>query len=612
MDEAVLARVEQQRLELEDQVATFKKSLRHWQVLETDYEGIKEEMELAGTTCPVEESYNAAARFPAGIVDESELRSFFGQDKGIYRSPGQVIDILCRRIDFSLENVSIIKKKLSDAEKKRNALLLAEEPDYRDEAGLPLMEITEELDQAGNVLSGEAHKPLKGAPRLVETLMKAGVKGLEEQDGQVRALDGDADESARAEVEGKRGQYDHKAGANGTTTFGVGDSGSQLASNTREDTSTQTAEEADVSSQSANSEGDSSSDGHTDSTKLSADDGTVEIAETAETNRDNIDYALTEIGPIVAQLDVEEERSDMSLTDDELENLSMGSDFDDDLDDEEGESEDEYGMTKRPFISDEYRRQMEELEKKLNSKAMHVVGPNPDLPADMEADLNRPTPAEAARKAAIARAEAASVDASTTETTPATADKPSEKSKKRVAFADSLDIAPETTSTKTIEQSADTKSSSAAPLPVSEAVLERSPATSTGPTSQKGPGPAKKMSRFKSDRAGQSTHDTAAAPPSKSATNPMDSQMFSDTIVEQSLSARTPAPDPEQIDETLQQQQLATEYHRLRTKMIQQQGGFVGDGEADNYGEPTAPLEMVDEETGEAKKVSRFKAARLK
>ena len=611
MDEAVLARVEQQRVELEDQVATLKKSLRHWQVLETDYEGIKEEVELAGTTSPVEESYNAAARFPAGFVDEAELRSLFGQDKGIYRSPGQVIDILSRRIDYSLENVSIIKKKLSDAEKKRNALLLAEEPDYRDEAGLPLMEITEELDPAGNVLSGRAHKPLKGASRLLKTLKKAGVKGLKDEDGQIKASEGDADHSVRPDVEGEWGNQDHTTKAIGNTAADVKDLSSQLASNSIQhiETSTQTAEEADVSSQSANSDGDSSSDGHTDSTKLSA----TEEPEAGEINRENIDYALTEIGPIVAQLDLEEERSDMSHTDDEVETLFMESNIDDDMDDdEEDESEDEDGMTKRPVISDKYRRQMEELEKKLNLKVMHVVGPDPALPADMEADLNKLAPAEAARNAAIARAEAASADASTTDAMPVTANKASQKSKKKVAFADSLDITPETASTTTSEQSADAKSFSAAPGPVSEAVLERSPTTSTDPTSQKGPGPAKKMFRFKSDRASQSTSDTAAAPPSKPAPSSTDGRIFSNSILENETSTSTPAPDPVKIDETLQQRQMATEYHRLRTKMIQQQGGFVGDGSGDNYGEPTAPLEVIDEDTGKVKKISRFKAARLK
>jgi hypothetical protein len=46
--------------------------------------------------------------------------------------------------------------------------------------------------------------------------------------------------------------------------------------------------------------------------------------------------------------------------------------------------------------------------------------------------------------------------------------------------------------------------------------------------------------------------------------------------------------------------------------MVQRQGGFVRDGEDDNYGEFTAPLSIVDEETGKVKKVSRFKAARLR
>jgi hypothetical protein len=46
--------------------------------------------------------------------------------------------------------------------------------------------------------------------------------------------------------------------------------------------------------------------------------------------------------------------------------------------------------------------------------------------------------------------------------------------------------------------------------------------------------------------------------------------------------------------------------------MIQRQGGFIREGEDENYGESTAPLPIVDEETGKVKKISRFKAARLR
>jgi unconventional prefoldin RPB5 interactor 1 len=79
-----------------------------------------------------------------------------------------------------------------------------------------------------------------------------------------------------------------------------------------------------------------------------------------------------------------------------------------------------------------------------------------------------------------------------------------------------------------------------------------------------------------------------------------------------SSAKKAPPPDPYDFDEALHKQEIASEYYKSRNKMIQRQGGFVRDGEDDNYGEFTAPLSIVDEETGKVKKVSRFKAARLR
>lgn len=55
------------------------------------------------------------------------------------------------------------------------------------------------------------------------------------------------------------------------------------------------------------------------------------------------------------------------------------------------------------------------------------------------------------------------------------------------------------------------------------------------------------------------------------------------------------------------------EYQRMRMKRIQaQDGGFVGEGEDDNYGEMITRIGEQDERTGKEKKISLFKAARLK
>ena len=71
---------------------------------------------------------------------------------------------------------------------------------------------------------------------------------------------------------------------------------------------------------------------------------------------------------------------------------------------------------------------------------------------------------------------------------------------------------------------------------------------------------------------------------------------------------RVPAPnavvaEPDEMDPQLLHQEVATEYHRMRNRMIQRQGGFMMEEES--------KIIPLTEEEGGPKKVSRFKAARL-
>ena len=64
-------------------------------------------------------------------------------------------------------------------------------------------------------------------------------------------------------------------------------------------------------------------------------------------------------------------------------------------------------------------------------------------------------------------------------------------------------------------------------------------------------------------------------------------------------------PEPDEFDPALLSQEVATEYHKMRNRMIQRQGGFLKNDEDESGIVP------LDEEEGGPKKVSRFKAARL-
>ena len=50
------------------------------------------------------------------------------------------------------KNVETVEKQLHTAQDKLNSILVISKPDIRNEEGLPMMEIREELDDEGNVI----------------------------------------------------------------------------------------------------------------------------------------------------------------------------------------------------------------------------------------------------------------------------------------------------------------------------------------------------------------------------------------------------------------------------------------------------------------------------
>lgn len=624
MDEAALARLEWQRVELEGQIAQLRKSLRHWQTLEIDYEGLKEEFSLLSEDCSTQEALDVAKDFAADLVDEQEIRSLFGVDKGPKRTPPQVVDLLSKRVDYVSKNAFTIKKQLSDAEKKRNALLLAKEPEYREEAGLPLTEVTEELDDDGNVVSSKLETAQTAAPQLLEVLKKAGVDDLIEQDGVVttasksdQKLGSDSlPQSASLEQTDtpdrpKERQPVPKLPEQITSAESPSPQPS-LSSNTIVAPTDQPTKELPIKSSSIHLDKDH------DSVADNADFPTNpnDNEEDAALRREMLEYARSEIGPIVAQLELEEGASDISYDEDE-DQFSLDSELDDEFD-EEDESEDEYGQTKSPVISNRYRRKMEQLEQKLGVKNL---GPEPGVPVDVVEDLKKPPPAEAARKAAIKRAEAAAIASNENTKTSNVESQPTKRSKKKVSFANDLDIAETNFQPQNEAQS---KLPKTVPLPpVTGSIIERNPSTTGTDSSASSITQPKKVSRFKAAR--EATPQTPlfqspetnllSAPPTNAEPALLTNEVMSPAVIERPdppNSGKARAPDRYDFDEALHKQEIASEYYKSRNRMIQRQGGFIREGEDENYGESTAPLPTVDEETSKVKKISRFKAARLR
>jgi unconventional prefoldin RPB5 interactor 1 len=654
MDESGIAQIEQQRKQLEENISKLRKSLQHWQTWEIEYEGLREEIASLPNGSNSKDVLAIARDFGAELVDEKELQMIV-RDGGYPRTQAQIVDLLAKRLDYVSRNTRSIEKQLSDAQRKRNALLLAQEPDYRDDAALPLTDIVEELDDEGNIVSTKLETPASTAPQLLEVLKKAGVKDLVEQDGIVTAAKrqrnglkegqleppGEEDSTTVRSSKAETAILEHPATHQIDLEIQVGKA-SMLDNHHNGQSECKNAEEESRSSYKTPAadrlESKENQNAHASTGSVSAgarmtdrgtregdEDQTIAIdnpddtPEEAALRREMVEYGLGEVGVIVAELELEGDASIVS-DDEEQAVLSFDSDFEDDLDLED-ESEDEHGMVKHPVMSRKYLEKMKELEEKHGIKGMQNLGPDTTkLPKEIQSDLERPSAAEAARKAALAR-----VAKSEAALKPATRqrEKDPRKPGKKVAFADDLNIAPETGSQQTLTDAQKCRPAGLSLVePVRDSIVERQASGEPADTRQStDPATTKRPSKFKAAR--EATPQTPLLPPSPTSLLPPQPskdqpqplapphKIHAASIIERDITTKPKPPDPDDVDEAIHRQEVAGEYYKLRNRMIQRQGGFVGEGEADNYGEEITPLPVIDED-GKERKISRFKAARLK
>lgn len=314
-----------------------------------------------------------------------------------------------------------------------------------------------------------------------------------------------------------------------------------------------------------------------------------ESAKDAALRREMLQYGLAEVNAVVAEIDLDE---------------GDDSEFDDDhsgdypeTDEEEEEEEDEFGRTLGKVIPDNYRKEMLELEKKLNARMMENVGPQP-------ADVSAPGTADDIRRLVVRPETSVEAPISTIPTA----------KKRGVRFAQELDVSLAPVPVRDL--AGDQHHSSHSPTskaPLVDAIVERksSPTDHAAPFSAGTKNPAK-ISRFKSSRSGpnamistKSTYSEVSgeAPPvlDDKATATLANLVVERKILEDGIVA----PDENGLDPALLAREVVVEYNKQRNRRIQDQGGFKpSEEEAEN------PL--IEEVDGKEKKVSRFKAARLK
>lgn len=585
-----LLNIEKNRLQLEDNVKQLRKALQHWQTWDAEYEALKEEVEKVPEDSPTADLQRVRNEFEGELLIGKEADEIFGlQDQ---RPRNQILNVLQRRIEYVGKNVETLQKQLDAAEDKFAEATVSE---ATDEDGQPITEIVEQLDDDDNVVSYSLNRPGDSLPKVQEALQKAGIDELPVQ------------ESVSKEITAEKKASQHE-------NYGLSLRPKSGSSNQAEDTplspialpsakkSVSFSEEVD-SAESSRGEisrrarrVDQIMKSAKQQARISNQPPTIpdhEDDDDAELRRQMLKYSMGEVGAVVAELQLEEDGSDGDDS-----GFEYGDDdFDDDLgfddDDEDG-----YGRTTTRMISDDYKRRMLELEKKLGIKSRFTESAKEEEEGDSEVET------EGMGRIVVKRG---------AETTPSTSTPPPSKSsikakvagdaelKKGVRFAQALDIAPED------EPAVQTKTQIELPQvePLGD-IVERTGSAKT--TESKA---ARKQSRFKKARTepeagggipkgpfdvtSQMTHHETRTVP----TGP-DGRTLAEQLVERGPSSNVVAPD--EFDDSLVHQEVADEHHRLRKKFIQRHGGFLKDDES--------PIQPLDEADG-GERVSRFKAARL-
>ncbi|EPS30559.1 hypothetical protein PDE_05511 [Penicillium oxalicum 114-2] len=598
--------LEKRRLALESNISELQKSLYHWRTWEAEYDGLREEIQDLEDGATSEKMRSIARQYEGSLVTETEIQAILRTQAGVNRSRTQVVDLLGRRIDYVKQNVVTMEKRLRAAEDELYTLDSNDQPpaDVSKDQGFALSEIVEELDEEGNVVSSSINKPGDHASDILEALKKAGVEDIPQS----------SNSSENATVSTSPAQ-DEKANV-------IEDSPSDARS-----------EQAAIKETPVPKNEPKVQEDDLDLSKpvslVTPEDRAQspvtdidEPADEATLRRELLEYGIHEVGAIVAELELDDDASEFSVSDEEY-----------DVGTEDEEDEDEFGRS-HTFLSEEYHQQMRELEAKLNARGMTNLGKDTQtFPEEIRHEIQT------------------SADEPAGETEVVENTDKEKKPKKKVAFADDLDIAPSVKPTPLEKKTPPTKPQASVQV-LSDAIVERTTQPQEPkPTTTKGP---KKVSRFKSTRAldpeaspadlpakpapaqllsqpmrfgssAKHTDPSDSVPPSglfpatpqepkpfstpitdipigPSAPKPPVGKTLADKLVERDIAPGSiTAPAPDELDEEIHRREIASEYYRMRNSKIQAQGGFVNDEEPE-----FVPIEEP------AQKVSRFKAARLR
>ncbi|KAK7413226.1 hypothetical protein QQX98_007884 [Neonectria punicea] len=581
--------LERHRLQLEDQVKKLQKGLQHWQTWDAEYEALKEEVDAVDEASPSSLAQIKGA-FEGELLRQREIDDIFGGKR--LRSKDQIENILDRRIDYVTKNIESLQKQLEAAENKYAAATVISQPDANDEDGQPITEIIEQLDDDDNVVSYRLNKPGDALPQVKEVLEKAGIQDLSEAEPDLNKQTLQQQAPRQQQTQQKPIEQSQPASkkiqeplrssspANKAVSFApdtkAGDVPAPKVSRNakRVEEIMKTAKEQE---------------------KLCDDSPIVpedEDEDDAEMRRQMLAYSMGEVSAVVAELELDDGETD----DDDYEFDYSDEGFEDD-------DEDKYGRSTGSVLTDGYRQRMLELEKKLGIQSRFTAQQQADGDGESSSDderigrivvIKNPPPTSALK--------AGPSKSNVKEKQPVEVN-----SKKGVRFASTLDIAPENDNA-VVRPIKEVTEKDDEPLvePLSD-VVERS-----GPVKPVEPKTSRRPSRFKKSRGEGTTNDSLPPGPMNVSARFLDQDRptaptgpegttLADTLVERETSGAPKLPG--EFDDDMAQDEVADEYHRMRKKFIQRDGGFLKEDES--------PIQPLDEAEGGPERVSCFKAAKL-
>ncbi|KAI1202781.1 Prefoldin subunit-domain-containing protein [Nemania serpens] len=570
--------------QLEEQADRLVIALDEWRQWKQDYEALQRDVQELSPTAARSALTQTRQAFRGELVDGKELVEIFGRDDSKKRD--QVISTVSNRLDYVSKNITTLAKQLEAAENTLATSRLSSHPDAEGGDGLPITEISEELDDDDNVISYSLRRPGDSQPQLIEALEKAGIK------------------------ESSLDSHDPAS----STTSDKSKSSPVVSSNTAAPTRQSQPDGAKTTKASSKQAPKKKSVAFTEDTKEASEnrpsdhvqrleelyrqakdqenvitDPVIpadESPEDAELREDMIRYnretMMYEMAPIVAELQLEEGPDD----DDDW-------NYDDSEDDDDDDAEDQWGRSTSGVVDDEYKQQMLELKERLSKQTFGEKGASSDEDDEFAEGIGRITvrhenhaPAKDTPELPAANRVLDSIS--------------KDEAKKGVRFAPSLDIAEPSPSAAQPEplrpQPHDVD-------PLSD-IVERRPSEANDNVPKSG----RKPSRFRKARANDAS---ATQPPPIVPEKPTDTtryapsgpegQTLASAILEHEPSNEIKEPD--ELDANLLHQQVTEEYYKMRNKIISRHGGFLK--------ENTDPIQPLEEEEGGPKRLSRFKAARL-